>query len=185
MPGHSICETPAIRQNEDFDMLTRRIFAAASLGALATASVLRTARAADTSVKETFPVTKSPEDWKKILTPEQYRVLREHGTERAGTSPLDKTYAPGTYKCAGCGEPLYASDHKFDSGTGWPSFFQPISDKAIGTTIDKSFFMTRTEVHCANCGGHLGHVFEDGPRPTGLRHCINGVALKFEPKTGS
>ena len=98
---------------------------------------------------------------------------------------LDKNYSPGVYTCAGCGQPLYASDHKFNSGTGWPSFYQPIDDKAVGTSVDKSFFMVRTEVHCSNCGGHLGHIFDDGPKPTGLRHCINGVALKFEPKEGA
>lgn len=166
-------------------MITRRTFATSTLGALLGATVTGAGRAADTKKKESFPVTRTDDEWRKILSPEQYRVLRGHGTERAGTSPLDKTYSPGMYTCAGCGQPLYSSDHKFDSGTGWPSFFQAVDDKSVGTTIDKSFFMTRTEVHCANCGGHLGHVFNDGPKPTGLRHCINGVALKFEPKTGS
>ena len=126
-------------------------------------------------------VTKTPEEWRKILTPEQFHVLREHGTERAGTSPLDKNYAAGTYDCAGCDLPLFSSQTKFNSGTGWPSFYQPL-DNAVGNTVDKSFFMTRTEVHCRRCGGHLGHVFEDGPPPTGLRYCMNGVALKFIPK---
>ena len=116
-----------------------------------------------------------------MLTPEQFRVLREHGTERAGTSPLDKHYAAGTYDCAGCDLPLFASETKFDSGTGWPSFYEPL-DNAVGTTVDRSFFMTRTEVHCRRCGGHLGHVFDDGPPPTGLRYCMNGVSLKFVPK---
>lgn len=134
--------------------------------------------------KKRFPIMKSEEEWKKELTPEQFYVLRKHGTERAGTSPLNKNYAPGTYICAACSQPLYSSDTKFDSGTGWPSFYQPI-DNAIGTSIDKSFFTTRTEVHCSRCGGHLGHVFEDGPAPTGLRYCMNGVAMKFEPKEGS
>lgn len=167
-------------------MISRRTFAVSTLGTLLSAATLRPGHAADNgAAKETFPVTKTPEEWKKILTPEQYRVLRNHGTERAHTSPLDKTYSPGVYKCAGCGQTLYSSDHKFNSGTGWPSFYQPIEDNAIGTTTDKSFFMVRTEVHCSNCGGHLGHVFDDGPKPTGLRHCINGVALKFEPKEGA
>ena len=121
------------------------------------------------------------DEWKKRLTPEQYRVLRQHGTERAGTSPLDKEKRAGTFACAGCGQKLFDSDTKFNSGTGWPSFFQPL-EQAVGTTTDRSFFMTRTEVHCARCGGHLGHVFEDGPQPTGLRYCMNGVALKFEPR---
>ncbi|MBD2664252.1 methionine-R-sulfoxide reductase [Richelia sinica FACHB-800] len=127
-----------------------------------------------------FEVTKTDEEWKAILTPEQYHVLRKHGTERSHTSPLDKNYQPGTYVCAGCGQALFTSDTKFNSGTGWPSFFQPI-EGAIATTVDRSFFMTRTEVHCSRCGGHLGHVFNDGPQPTGLRYCMNGVSLKFEP----
>lgn len=130
--------------------------------------------------KEVFPVTKTDAEWQKILTPEAYRVLRKHGTERAGTSPLDKNYSKGIYRCAGCNSPLFRSESKFNSGTGWPSFFEPI-EGAIATSIDRSFFMTRVEVHCATCGGHLGHVFDDGPKPTGKRYCINGVALVFEP----
>jgi peptide-methionine (R)-S-oxide reductase len=170
---------------EQTPMITRRTFAVSTLGTLLGATALRTGHAADGATKESFPVTKTPGEWKKILTPEQYRVLRNHGTERAHSSPLDKNYSPGVYKCAGCGQPLYSSEHKFNSGTGWPSFYQSIDDKAVGTTIDKSFFMVRTEVHCSNCGGHLGHIFDDGPKPTGLRHCINGVALKFDPKEGA
>ncbi|MEJ1931902.1 peptide-methionine (R)-S-oxide reductase MsrB [Nostoc sp. NIES-2111] len=127
-----------------------------------------------------FEITKSEQEWQSILTPEQYRVLRKHGTERAFTSPLDKEYGEGTYVCAGCGQPLFTADTKFNSGTGWPSFFNPI-EGAIGTTVDRSFFMTRVEVHCNRCGGHLGHVFDDGPAPTGKRYCMNGVSLKFEP----
>lgn len=115
------------------------------------------------------------------LTPEQYRVLREQGTERAGTSPLNAEHRQGTFRCAGCGASLFESSTKFDSGTGWPSFFQPIAG-AVETQVDRSHFMTRTEVHCARCGGHLGHVFEDGPPPTGLRYCMNGVAMTFEPE---
>jgi len=126
-------------------------------------------------------IEKSDAEWKRELTPEQYRVLRKHGTERAGTSPLNNEKRAGTYKCAACGLPLFSSDTKFESGTGWPSFWQPL-DNAIGTSTDRSFFMTRTEVHCRRCGGHLGHVFDDGPQPTGLRYCMNGVALKFKPK---
>ncbi|WP_045835679.1 peptide-methionine (R)-S-oxide reductase MsrB [Hyphomicrobium sp. 99] len=130
---------------------------------------------------ETFEITKSDDEWKKELTPEQFDVLRKQGTERAGTSPLDQNDAAGTYLCAGCTLALFSSDTKFHSGTGWPSFWKPL-DNAVATTVDKSYFMTRTEVHCRRCGGHLGHVFDDGPKPTGLRYCMNGVALKFEPK---
>ena len=126
-----------------------------------------------------FEVTKSDAEWKTQLSPEAYRVLREHGTERAGTSPLDKEYGKGTFLCAGCALPLFASDSKFDSRTGWPSFWQPL-DNAIGTSTDRGFFMVRTEVHCRRCGGHLGHVFDDGPPPTGLRYCMNGVSLTFQ-----
>jgi peptide-methionine (R)-S-oxide reductase len=127
---------------------------------------------------QTFEITKSDVEWRQALTPEAYRVLREHGTERAGTSPLDKEYAKGTFVCAGCELALFASDTKFDSRTGWPSFYAPLDD-AVGTTTDRGFFMVRTEVHCRRCGGHLGHVFDDGPPPTGLRYCMNGAALKF------
>lgn len=126
-----------------------------------------------------FPMEKTQEDWERTLSPSQYRVLREHGTERAGTSPLNLEKREGRFVCAGCGQPLFDSDKKFESGTGWPSFWRPI-DGAVETTEDRSHFMTRTEVHCANCGGHLGHVFPDGPKPTGLRYCMNGVAMQFE-----
>jgi peptide-methionine (R)-S-oxide reductase len=130
------------------------------------------------SPKETFEITKTEAEWRKILTPEQFNVLRKHGTERAHTSPLDKEYGKGTFVCAGCDLPLFSSKTKYDSGTGWPSFYAPL-EGAIGTSIDRSFFTTRTEVHCHRCGGHLGHVFDDGPAPTGKRYCMNGVALKF------
>lgn len=126
------------------------------------------------------PVAKTDEEWRRTLTPEAFHVLREHGTERAGTSPLNREHRSGTFVCAGCGQPLFASDAKFESGTGWPSFWRPLAG-AVEPSVDRSSFMTRTEVHCARCGGHLGHVFEDGPPPTGLRYCMNGVALKFEP----
>ena len=127
-----------------------------------------------------FGVTKSDAEWQSELTPQQYNVLRCHGTEQRGTSPLNKEKRQGTFKCAGCGLELFASDAKFESGTGWPSFDAPM-DGAVETTTDRSHFMTRTEVHCSRCGGHLGHVFDDGPTPTGLRYCMNGAAMTFEP----
>lgn len=129
---------------------------------------------------ERFPVSKTTAEWRRQLSPEQYHVLREHGTERAGTSPLNSEKRAGTFVCAGCEQDLFASDTKYESGTGWPSFWKPL-DGAVGTSEDRAFFMTRTEVHCSRCGGHLGHVFEDGPKPTGLRYCMNGVAMNFRP----
>jgi peptide-methionine (R)-S-oxide reductase len=132
--------------------------------------------------QEKFPVSKTDAEWRTELTPEQFRVLREHGTERAGTSPLNYEKRSGVFHCAGCDQPLFTSDAKYESGTGWPSFFRPLPG-AIATRTDRSFFMTRTEVHCSRCGGHLGHVFEDGPAPTGLRYCMNGVSLQFVPAT--
>ena len=135
-------------------------------------------RGASSKSEMHFEVEQSDEEWRRKLTPEQYRVLRQHGTERAGTSPLDKQYGAGIYHCAGCGQPLFDAGTKFNSGTGWPSFSAPLEDR-VETDTDRSFFMTRTEVHCRRCGGHLGHVFEDGPQPTGLRYCMNGVSLDF------
>lgn len=129
---------------------------------------------------ETFPVQRSDEEWRQRLTPQQFAVLRQHGTERAGTSPLNQEKRTGTFVCAGCGQPVFASDTKFESGTGWPSFYAPL-EGGVATSEDRSFFMTRTEVHCSRCGGHLGHVFPDGPAPTGQRYCMNGVAMGFKP----
>lgn len=129
-----------------------------------------------------FKVEKSEAEWRKQLTPEQYRVTREHGTERAWTHLYNTEKRDGIYHCVACGAPLFDADAKFDSGSGWPSFFAPIGKDAVGESTDSSLFMTRTEVHCANCGAHLGHVFPDGPQPTGLRYCMNGTALDFEPK---
>jgi peptide-methionine (R)-S-oxide reductase len=126
---------------------------------------------------------KSDDEWRRLLTPEQFYVLREHGTERAGTSPLNLEKRDGIFSCAACGQRLFSADTKFESGTGWPSFFRPLED-AVATTVDRSYGMTRVEVHCSRCGGHLGHVFPDGPMPTGERYCMNGVALTFEPTMG-
>ena len=128
------------------------------------------------------PDRRTDAEWRERLSPAVYQVLRQHGTERAGSSPLNREKRPGTFRCAGCGQPLFDASAKFDSGTGWPSFTEPLSG-AVGTTTDDSHFMVRTEVHCQKCGGHLGHVFPDGPAPTGDRYCMNGVALEFEPGT--
>jgi peptide-methionine (R)-S-oxide reductase len=127
-------------------------------------------------------IVKTEEQWKQELTPEQFHVLRKQGTERAFTGALWNNHDKGIYVCAACGLPLFSSDAKFDSGTGWPSYWQPIDPAHVETESDRSLFMVRTEVHCARCGGHLGHVFEDGPKPTGLRYCINSVSLRFEPE---
>ena len=128
-----------------------------------------------------FPVQKSDEEWRKILTPEQYQILRGHATERPGSCALLVEKRPGAFSCAGCGQDLFVNDTKFESGTGWPSFFAPLPG-SIGTTVDRTYGMTRTEVHCSRCGGHLGHVFPDGPPPTHQRYCINGVVLNFTPR---
>ena len=127
-----------------------------------------------------YPVEKPDAEWRAELPPDSYRVLRQHATERPGSSPLNAEKRPGTFLCAGCGQALFETATKYESGSGWPSFWAP-KEGAVGTTTDRSLFMVRTEVHCARCGGHLGHVFPDGPRPTGERYCMNGVAMKFEP----
>jgi peptide-methionine (R)-S-oxide reductase len=126
-------------------------------------------------------ITKTEAEWRAELSPEAYRVTREHGTERAFTSPLNDEKRKGMFTCAGCGKELFPSSTKFESGTGWPSFYAPVSDAAVGAHEDRSWFMRRTEVHCEDCNAHLGHVFPDGPKPTGLRYCINGCALDFKP----
>ncbi len=133
----------------------------------------------------TTKITKTETNWRNELTPIQYHVLREKGTERAFSGEYWSDHRPGVYRCAGCGAELFDADTKFESGTGWPSFYEPASANAVDEEQDRSFFMTRTEVNCSSCGGHLGHVFEDGPRPTGLRYCINSAALELEPKAES
>jgi peptide-methionine (R)-S-oxide reductase len=132
----------------------------------------------DTATK--FPVTHTEAEWRRLLTPEQYYVLREHGTERPGSCALNYEHRAGSFACAGCGQKLFESGTKYDSRTGWPSFNTPI-EGAVETSVDRSLWAVRTEVHCSRCGGHLGHVFDDGPAPTGLRYCMNGVAMTFEP----
>lgn len=136
------------------------------------------------SEKEEKPrqVQKTEDEWKKILSPQEYNVLREEGTERPFSSPLNANKKKGVYHCAACDTPLFSSETKFESGTGWPSFYKPLNTKNVEEKIDRSIGMVRTEVVCNTCGGHLGHVFEDGPPPTGLRYCLNGVALDFKPK---
>ena len=134
-----------------------------------------------TTTTKRYPITRTDAEWRALLTPEQYYIMRQHGTEAPGSCALLAEKRPGTFSCAGCGQPLFVSKTKFESGTGWPSFTDP-EPGAVETEEDRSHFMVRTEVHCSRCGSHLGHVFPDGPPPTGLRYCINGVALKFEPK---
>jgi peptide-methionine (R)-S-oxide reductase len=171
-------------------MFSRRqfLFASGGLGVAALAIGLLpklstgTALISDASAAEVFEVTHSDSEWHAILSDEQYEILREEGTERAYSSPLNNEHRDGTFACAGCQLPLFSSATKFDSRTGWPSFWAPL-DKAVATRQDRSYGVLREEVHCRRCGGHLGHVFDDGPKPTGLRYCMNGLALKFEPGT--
>jgi peptide-methionine (R)-S-oxide reductase len=165
-------------------MITRRTLVLAGAAGVGAALLIgRWSMDAEAQAK-TFEVTRSDDEWRRMLSKEQYHVLRKHGTERAGTSPLNREKREGTFLCAGCEQALFASDTKFESGTGWPSFYKPLPN-AVGTQSDRSWFMTRTEVHCSRCGGHLGHVFDDGPPPTGLRYCMNGVAMKFAPANES
>ena len=165
-------------------MIDRRILLT-SLASLFGLAAFRWLRAAPAQAAEKkFEVEKTDAEWRAQLTPQQYDILRKQGTERPGSSPLLKEKRKGIFACAGCDLPLFSSDTKYESGTGWPSFWQPLPG-AVGTSTDRSFFMTRNEVHCRRCGGHLGHVFDDGPKPTGLRYCMNGVALKFIPAVAS
>ncbi|PWJ22484.1 peptide-methionine (R)-S-oxide reductase MsrB [Jannaschia seohaensis] len=157
----------------------RKILAGtAAFAALAALGACRDTRTA-TAAPGGFPIELSPEEWRARLTEAEFAVLRQEQTEPPFSSPLNENRAVGTYVCVGCANPVYASDTKYDSGTGWPSFWQPISSQAVGTKPDYKLILPRTEVHCARCGGHLGHVFDDGPPPTGKRHCINGIALDF------
>src|SRR5262245_4626295 len=164
--------------------MQRRSFLSFTLGGVGAALAASIASGKEASVSgstaETFEVTKTEAEWRKILSPAAFEVLRRSGTERPGSSSLNTEHRAGTFFCAGCDLALFSSTAKFDSGTGWPSFTAPLPN-AVGTSTDRSYFETRTEVHCRRCGGHLGHVFDDGPAPTGKRYCMNGVALTFRP----
>ncbi len=168
-------------------MINRRtlLTAGVAIGALMTANKYAEADTMTTTTAQGIDYRKlTDEDWRRRVTAAQFDVLRKHGTERPGSSPLNHEKRKGTFACAGCDLPLFSSDTKFESGTGWPSFYQSLP-RAVATTTDRSFFMARTEVHCSRCEGHLGHVFDDGPKPTGLRYCMNGVALRFVPAEGT
>ncbi len=164
-------------------MIDRR-FLLSSLTGLFGLAAFRWLRSSPAHAAEKFEIEKSDAEWRAQLTPPQYEILRNEGTEPPWSSPLLKEHRKGTFACAGCDLPLFSSDTKFDSGTGWPSFYKPL-ENAVGTTEDRTFGMARTEVHCRRCGGHLGHVFDDGPKPTGLRYCMDGLALVFHPATPS
>jgi peptide-methionine (R)-S-oxide reductase len=163
-------------------MVNRRTLLGSAVlgGAAAAVAAAFSARGLMAAGEPKFEVMKTEAQWRAKLTPDQFHVLREQGTERPGSSVLDHEKRRGTFACAGCDLPVFSSDAKFDSGTGWPSFWKPLPN-AVGTTTDTSLFMTRTEVHCRRCGGHLGHVFDDGPAPTGKRYCMNGIAMTFKP----
>jgi peptide-methionine (R)-S-oxide reductase len=166
-------------------MMDRRALLTAGVALAALAATMRSSEAGNMTTTQDMDFRNlSDAEWRQRLSAAQYDVLRKHGTERAGTSLLNKEKRKGTFACAGCDQPLFSSDTKFESGTGWPSFYAPLPG-AIGTKSDRSLFMTRTEVHCQRCLGHLGHVFDDGPKPTGLRYCMNGVAMKFAPEAAS
>src|SRR5947199_2356895 len=160
--------------------MTRRAMLLGTTGTIAMFFLFKWGSSGEAAPAETFEVEKSEAEWRRLLTSAQYDVLRKHGTERAGTSPLNAEKRTGTFACAGCDLPLFSSETKFESGTGWPSFTKPLAN-AVATSSDRSLLIPRTEVHCRRCGGHLGHVFEDCPAPTGLRYCMNGVAMKFAP----
>ena len=163
-------------------MITRRQLGQAGLTALTGVALMRLFETSKAAAGETFEVNHSKEEWRRMLSPEQFYVLREHGTERAGTSPLDREKRAGTFTCAGCELPVFSSEQKFDSGTGWPSFTKPIEVKFVAVESDVSWGMVRDEVHCSVDGAHLGHVFDDGPRPTNKRYCINSASLRFMPR---
>ena len=173
-------------------MIDRRALLTAGVALGALAATVKFGKAASSGEAKTMTTTEktidyralTDADWRKRLTPAQFDVLRKHGTERPGTSALNQEKRTGTFECAGCDLALFSSDTKFESGTGWPSFYQPLPN-AVETKTDRAFFMSRTEVHCSRCLGHLGHVFDDGPKPTGLRYCMNGVAMKFVPQGAS
>lgn len=162
--------------------MKRRTFLLSGATALVGAAAYGLFGGAPSDARETgtFPLQLSDAEWRKRLSRDQYDILRKHGTERPHSSPLNREKRQGIFHCAGCEQALYSSKTKYDSGTGWPSFYEALP-KAVGTSVDNSWIMTRTEVHCSNCGGHLGHIFDDGPRPTGKRHCINGIAMTFRP----